>query len=716
MTGVESVAAFAGERLLIASLQGGIVLACVWLLTRRIAGLSPSLQAWVWWLACLKLLLLLAGVPGVPLPVLPPGVATGSRLDDRIAHQHPQEPSILEITNPAEAGHHVGTSLLRASTDPAAAASAGAEGRPLRAGTVDSQAIAPSPTAFDPLVALISLWLMGVVAGLGHLLLALRRARGVLRRSLAVSPHWVASTASMASSLGLRRVPDVRVSSDVHAPQVVGLRRPIVLLPQSAADWDVEERRMAICHELTHVHRRDLLFGWIPVLAARVFFFHPLARLATREYLVAREAACDAIVLRMLQVEPALYGRLLVRMGVARPEPAFTASGSSASSSGLTRRLEMLNRSSFTLSARHRWLVAVALSLAFVPLDLVTAAQTSPGYPTRSVQTAGADRQLVAQQNPSTAGPDSSQEPADQAFEAAVAAEAEARLRAQAVEQRAREAERHAARERIEALVEQLRRGPEQDARVQRDLTMYSALMEKYKAVLEQSTQAVNEAERAALLAQELSLRGRLEEMEARLEGARRRVAEAPERQVVAARRRVARAQVVQSPEPAPEESARDRAQERTDEQRVLEEQRRTAEQRIEALRERLRENPEFARSIQEMQSTLRSQQMSIRALLEQINAGARRSGAGDRQAETLRESALRANLQALEAELQSLGQLDAGGSLAGMLDDELQSIQRQLESVARAQEALAREQQALQEMQQRLSEQMQTIREALER
>ena len=45
--------------------QGALVIALVWLVCRSLPRLSPSARCWLWWLACLKLLLGL--VPVTPL-------------------------------------------------------------------------------------------------------------------------------------------------------------------------------------------------------------------------------------------------------------------------------------------------------------------------------------------------------------------------------------------------------------------------------------------------------------------------------------------------------------------------------------------------------------------------------------------------------------------------------------------------------------------------
>jgi hypothetical protein len=148
---------------------------------------------------------------------------------------------------------------------------------------------------------------------------------------------------------------------------------------------------MTLCHELIHIRRHDLVRGWVPAIAERLFFFHPLARLAAREYLTSREAACDAAVVRALDVSPTDYGRMLVRLGVAVTQPAFAAGGSPSSMSSLRRRLEMLQHTvSPETSRRWKWLIA-AMVCALIPLHLV--ARTDAGQqpaPVRQVPEAPA--------------------------------------------------------------------------------------------------------------------------------------------------------------------------------------------------------------------------------------------------------------------------------------------------------------------------------------
>ena len=179
--------------------------------------------------------------------------------------------------------------------------------------------------------------------------------------------------ADLAARLHLRRTPDVRMSSRIETPLVAGLTRPVVLLPATRFPGLTEaQQQMALCHELAHVKRADLWLGCVPAFAERVFFFHPLVHLAAREYAVAREAACDAAVMRTLAASPQEYGRLLLKLGVSQPQASLTAAGAAWSFVNLKRRMLMLQDvSPRSMRSRVVAIAAVALAVAaLVPMQL----------------------------------------------------------------------------------------------------------------------------------------------------------------------------------------------------------------------------------------------------------------------------------------------------------------------------------------------------------
>ena len=319
------------DALLRASVQGALFVAAVWALCRLFPGLPAGFRCALWWLACLKILVSFAWISPVELPLLPA-----------------PEPVVMTVLN-------------------------------LQAPAVPSP-LTQAPRLSWP-VALAAVWLIGLLAQLGGLFRQLGVARQILRRSWPVSEPWVVSRFSeLRRALGLGHRTELRVSTEVEAPQVLGLLRPVVLLPHGRplSPTDIS---MALCHELVHVRRADLWWGWIPAVAQRAFWFHPLVRLAAREYALAREAACDAEVLRVLDPEPRAYGRLLLRLGVAPRASPMAAAGAAPSVQTLKRRLQMLEQSSENRRFPLAWvsLILVLALVAIVPFRMV--AQEAPPAP-----------------------------------------------------------------------------------------------------------------------------------------------------------------------------------------------------------------------------------------------------------------------------------------------------------------------------------------------
>lgn len=335
-------------RLLDGSLQGALVVAFVWAVCATSRSLPASGRAWLWWIASLKLVMALLAIPAIPIPVLPSTPHDAARS----ASERVVDTAALAL--PVDAIKQLPKAVL----PPAA--------------TKVADSVGWRISALVLVMAMFVAWWTCVLTMQSMVLfMTHRRLQALVARAEPADEHTRAETRGLATLLKLRRVPDVLLSEEIPSPQVIGLWRPCVLLPAAMSSFSEEERRMMLCHELTHVRRRDLVLGWIPALAERAFFFHPLARFAAREYVLAREAACDASVLRALAIGPERYGRLLVRLGIYGSSPALTAAGASSTVSLLRRRLEMLHGISVGSGWRGRlWLAGVAVALALVPIHL----------------------------------------------------------------------------------------------------------------------------------------------------------------------------------------------------------------------------------------------------------------------------------------------------------------------------------------------------------
>jgi beta-lactamase regulating signal transducer with metallopeptidase domain len=86
-----------------------------------------------------------------------------------------------------------------------------------------------------------------------------------------------------------------------------------------------------ILHELAHVRRRDLIWGWIPELARLAYFFHPLVYWVGNRIRLERELACDQLAMLHSGGSAATYAETLLTVVSQTSEPAaLHAAGCSA--------------------------------------------------------------------------------------------------------------------------------------------------------------------------------------------------------------------------------------------------------------------------------------------------------------------------------------------------------------------------------------------------
>ena len=100
---------------------------------------------------------------------------------------------------------------------------------------------------------------------------------------------------------------DVRSTLGVMEPGVVGLWRPVLLVPSGIED-DLTPRQLTavLTHELCHVRRRDNVTAAVHMIAEAMFWFYPPVWWIGSRLVDERERACDEEVLRRCG-EPQTY-------------------------------------------------------------------------------------------------------------------------------------------------------------------------------------------------------------------------------------------------------------------------------------------------------------------------------------------------------------------------------------------------------------------------
>ena len=109
----------------------------------------------------------------------------------------------------------------------------------------------------------------------------------------------IAATVRSAVLTGLTDSVPVMTSPTLHEPGVVGIVRPVLLLPEGLASRLTPKQLQSILeHELCHVRRRDNLTAAIHMLVQSVFWFHPIIWWIGARLIEERERACDEAVVR----------------------------------------------------------------------------------------------------------------------------------------------------------------------------------------------------------------------------------------------------------------------------------------------------------------------------------------------------------------------------------------------------------------------------------
>ncbi|MEO8215520.1 MAG: M56 family metallopeptidase [Acidobacteriota bacterium] len=183
------------------------------------------------------------------------------------------------------------------------------------------------------LPALVLFWTIGVA------LLSLRVVRGTVgvwrmrtSHTDALPAIWERRFAALAARMDVKRRMRILQSSLAEVPAVIGVIRPVILIPASAlSGLSTEQLEMILAHEIAHVRRLDYLVNLLQTLVETMFFYHPAVWWISNQIRIERENCCDDAALAVCG-NPVLYARALAELETLRgnaPAPAIAATGGS---------------------------------------------------------------------------------------------------------------------------------------------------------------------------------------------------------------------------------------------------------------------------------------------------------------------------------------------------------------------------------------------------
>ncbi len=182
------------------------------------------------------------------------------------------------------------------------------------------------------------------------------------------------------AEMACTRAVELREVDDLTTPATIGWRRPLLLLPFDWRDWDADERRAVLAHELAHVRRGDFAAGVAAQLALALHFYHPLAHWLAARLRLEQELAADAWGARISGGKPS-YLATLAQMALRLDGRALTwpARAFLPSHDTFVRRIEMLKNHApirpVTLSRAARILTVAPIAA----IGLLVAGLRGPG-------------------------------------------------------------------------------------------------------------------------------------------------------------------------------------------------------------------------------------------------------------------------------------------------------------------------------------------------
>ncbi|MEJ2051911.1 MAG: M56 family metallopeptidase, partial [Calditrichota bacterium] len=93
----------------------------------------------------------------------------------------------------------------------------------------------------------------------------------------------------------------------IESPFVLGIFRPVIILPMN---WDTLDRpiqRAILCHERQHIRQHDALLKSVQVVIQALFFYHPLVWLLISLSHRYSEVVCDDAAIQEIRIDPDRY-------------------------------------------------------------------------------------------------------------------------------------------------------------------------------------------------------------------------------------------------------------------------------------------------------------------------------------------------------------------------------------------------------------------------
>ncbi len=244
---------------------------------------------------------------------------------------------------------------------------------------------------------LLIAWAAGALAvGIVQALGARNLRRRAIHARLPLPQRMAHIAGECMRELGMKRGVAVVLQSALKTPAAIGVLKPVLVLPEDAAERTDEQLRHICLHELTHVRYGDLIVVALMGILRAVYWFNPFTWLGISLMRHDMEAACDARVLLHIGsgARHQYIGTVLHFAGREKDTRLIAAMGMADSRMPMERRIRSMFRKTRTGSAAKA--AALGMALLMLSASVLTACQPTPEVPVVAGKNEGALESALA--------------------------------------------------------------------------------------------------------------------------------------------------------------------------------------------------------------------------------------------------------------------------------------------------------------------------------
>lgn len=192
------------------------------------------------------------------------------------------------------------------------------------------------------------------------------------------SQQWINRMNELVAVLGLRTKIQLLESAVVKVPMVLGIFKPVILLPLGLlAHLPANEIEAILLHELAHIKRRDFLVNLLQNFAETIFFFNPALMWLSSVIRDERENCCDDIAIAVTNNKTNFINALIAFQEYNFSNTTYTVGFPGRKNQLLNRVTRIVNEKNKTLNATEKSLLTLGMGI-FMLFSFAAAKKITP--------------------------------------------------------------------------------------------------------------------------------------------------------------------------------------------------------------------------------------------------------------------------------------------------------------------------------------------------